>query len=89
VPVYLHSHADGLWGRIRRDRLTRIGRAAMVASPSPDLAYAPVITTSSVARNVEFKTPESQPVRGPWPAGPWPTDEEERRGRTTWPGDEQ
>jgi len=24
---------------------------------------------------------------GPWPAEPWPTDEEERRGRTTWPGD--
>lgn len=79
MPVYLHSHADGLWGRVRRDRLTKIGRAAIVPSRT-DLSDAPTITTSSVARDVEFKPA--------WPAGPWPSDEEERRGRTTWPGDE-
>jgi len=93
VPVYLHSHADGLWGRIRRDRLKRIGRAAMVASPSTDLSDAPVFATSSVARSVVFKPPAAQALASqlrvlPWPAGPWPTDEEERRGRATWPGDE-
>jgi hypothetical protein len=51
IPVYLHSHDSGLWGRIRRDRLTWIGTAAIVPS-APDLSSAPTIATSSVARDV-------------------------------------